>query len=39
MPQIAAKEEELVKEMDKELSGIIAFFLRKEAETISRLEV
>jgi hypothetical protein len=37
--QVVAKEEEFVKEMDRQLSSIIAFFLRKEAETVSRLEV
>lgn len=36
--QIQAKELELVSELDKELADIIAFFLRKEAETLSKLE-
>lgn len=37
--QAAAKEAELVRELDKELASIIAFFMRKEADTLSRLEV
>uniref|UniRef100_A0A7S0WPN7 SPX domain-containing protein n=1 Tax=Chlamydomonas leiostraca TaxID=1034604 RepID=A0A7S0WPN7_9CHLO len=37
--QVAAKEAELMRELDKELADIISFFMRKEADTISRLEI
>jgi hypothetical protein len=33
------KEDELWKAMDEELKGIIAFYMRKEAEVLSKLEV
>lgn len=34
-----AKEAELVRELDRELADIISFFLRKEAELLSKVEV
>ncbi|GFH22610.1 SPX domain-containing protein, partial [Haematococcus lacustris] len=35
---VQAKEDELWHEMDRELADIIAFYMKKEAETLSKLE-